>query len=117
MRGNLGQGPVEGGKSTLNSKKGRKKFNRPMLRCMTHSIRYIILAFFIQMDFPIHIITISMDLSILYLMGHINIYLYVKINFNLANSADRDEMTHYAAFHVGLHCLPKYMITCTCIQI
>ena len=26
----------------------------------------------------------------------------------LANSADPDEMQHYAAFHLGLHCLPKY---------
>ena len=28
-------------------------------------------------------------------------------NFVLANSADPDEMPHYAAFHQGLHCLPK----------
>ena len=27
----------------------------------------------------------------------------------LANSADSDEMQHYAAFHLGLHCLPKYL--------
>ena len=26
----------------------------------------------------------------------------------LANSVDPDEMQHYAAFHLGLHCLPKY---------
>ena len=26
----------------------------------------------------------------------------------LANSADPNEMQHYAAFHLGLHCLPKY---------
>ena len=26
----------------------------------------------------------------------------------LANSADPDEMQHNAAFHLGLHCLPKY---------
>ena len=25
-----------------------------------------------------------------------------------ANSVDPDEMPHYAAFHLGLHCLPKY---------
>ena len=25
-----------------------------------------------------------------------------------ANSADPDEMQHYAVFHLGLHCLPKY---------
>ena len=26
----------------------------------------------------------------------------------LANSVDADEMQHYAAFHLGLHCLPEY---------
>ena len=25
-----------------------------------------------------------------------------------AKSVDPDEMQHYAAFHLGLHCLPKY---------
>ena len=29
-------------------------------------------------------------------------------HFVLANSADPDEMLQYAAFHLGLHCLPKY---------
>ena len=33
--------------------------------------------------------------------------LSLKINFVLANSADPDEMVHDAAFHLGLHCLPK----------
>ena len=26
------------------------------------------------------------------------------------NSADPDEMPHIVAFHLGLHCLPKYSI-------
>ena len=26
----------------------------------------------------------------------------------IANSADSHEMQHYAAFHLGIHCLPKY---------
>ena len=30
----------------------------------------------------------------------------MKIDFVLANSADPDEMPHYAAFHLSLHCLP-----------
>ena len=30
------------------------------------------------------------------------------IVFILANSADPDEMQHYAAFHLGLHYLPNY---------
>ena len=29
----------------------------------------------------------------------------------LANSADLDKMPPYAAFHLGLHCLQKYLIT------
>ena len=28
--------------------------------------------------------------------------------FILTNSVDPDEMPHYAAFHLGLHCMPKY---------
>ena len=30
---------------------------------------------------------------------------YLKILFTLTNSVDPDEMQHYAAFHLGLHCL------------
>ena len=37
-----------------------------------------------------------------------NISLSLKINFVLANGADPDEMPHCVAFHLGLHCLPKY---------
>ena len=33
----------------------------------------------------------------------------LKIVSILANSADPDEMQHYAAFHLGLHRLPKYL--------
>ena len=35
-------------------------------------------------------------------------FLSLKIVFVLANSTDPDEMLHYAAFHLGLHCLQKY---------
>ena len=31
----------------------------------------------------------------------------LKIDFFLANSADPDKMPHYAAFYLGLYCLPK----------
>ena len=27
------------------------------------------------------------------------------------NSVDPDEMQHYAIFHLGLHCLQKYMFS------
>ena len=51
--------------------------------------------------------------SIVYLEGsHITISknncISLKIDFVLANSADPDKMLHYVAFHLGLHCLPKY---------
>ena len=32
----------------------------------------------------------------------------LEIKFVLANSDDPDEILHIAAFHLGLHCLPKY---------
>ena len=69
------------------------------------------------MDFPIHIDTINIGLSIMYIKGldlkgrifEIMMYFYPsKVVIVLANSSDPDEMQHYAAFHLGLHCLPKY---------
>ena len=35
-----------------------------------------------------------------------NAFLFLKIYFVVANSADPDEMPHHAAFHLGLHCFP-----------
>ena len=34
-------------------------------------------------------------------------FLSLKIVFVIANSVNPDEMPHYAAFHLGVHCLPK----------
>ena len=34
--------------------------------------------------------------------------LNMKIVSTFTNSVDFDEKMHYAAFHLGLHCLPKY---------
>ena len=36
------------------------------------------------------------------------IFLFPRIEFVLANSADLNEMPHNAAFLLGLHCLSKY---------
>ena len=38
------------------------------------------------------------------------LYFSLKIVFvsKFASSADPDEMPHYVALHLGLHCLPKY---------
>ena len=38
-----------------------------------------------------------------------DVYLTSKLVLILLNSADPGEMQHYAAFHQGLHCLPKYL--------
>ena len=37
------------------------------------------------------------------------VFLSLKIVSVLTNSADPDEMLRYAAFHLGLHCLSKYL--------
>ena len=37
-----------------------------------------------------------------------DVFLSLMVALILANSADSDELQHYAAFHLGLHCLPKY---------
>ena len=33
----------------------------------------------------------------------------LKIFFTFTNSVNPDEMQHYAAFYLGLHCLPEYL--------
>ena len=38
---------------------------------------------------------------------HVTI-VFLKIDFVLANRPDTDEIPHNAAFHLGLHCPPKY---------
>ena len=35
----------------------------------------------------------------------------LKIVFILANSTDPDERPHYVAFHLGHHCLTKYLFS------
>ena len=37
------------------------------------------------------------------------VFFCLKIFFTFTNSADPDEMQHYAAFHLGLHCLQNYL--------
>ena len=38
-------------------------------------------------------------------------FLSLKIDFDLVNSSDPDEMPYHAAFHLNLHCLPKHPLT------
>ena len=41
-----------------------------------------------------------------------NVSLYLNVVLILENSVDPDEMQHYAAFHLALHCLPpKYQVS------
>ena len=62
------------------------------------------------MEFPIKFDTVYIKGSQVILSKQF-IFLSLKINFVLANSVDPDEMTHYAAFHLGLHCFQKYSFT------
>ena len=66
------------------------------------------LTLYILMDFLINIDTINMGLSIVYICTLRVVFLSLLVVFILGNSVDPDEMQHYAAFHLGLHCLPKY---------
>ena len=36
------------------------------------------------------------------------VFFCLKIFLTFTNCVDPDEMQHYAAFHLALHCLPKY---------
>ena len=60
------------------------------------------------MDLPIHIDAISIELPIVYFKGSQVVFLCLKVILILANSADPDEMQHYAAIHLGLQCLLNY---------
>ena len=47
---------------------------------------------------------------------HVPVFLSLKINLVLANSADPDEMSHGVTFHLGLHGLPKYLFKVSGLQ-
>ena len=36
------------------------------------------------------------------------VFLSLNVVLIIANSVDPDEMQHYAAFYLGLYCLPKF---------
>ena len=44
-----------------------------------------------------------------YIFLNHDVFLSMEVVLNVANSADLDEIQHYAAFHLGLHCLPKFL--------
>ena len=70
------------------------------------------------MDFPIHIKAIRMGWSILYLKGsqvgitNHDVFLSLRIDFTVTNSVGPDEMPHYVAFHLGLHCWSEFPFIC-----
>ena len=62
------------------------------------------------MEFPIKYDTSTPGWSIVYrkvtdFNFQKRVFLPLKIDFILENSADPDEMPHNAAFHLGFHCL------------
>ena len=80
-------------------------------------VRKIVKTF--SLDYPIHIDTICIELSILYFKGlplKISIKWCISVSedsffifvYIFANSADPDEVPPYEAFHLGLYCLPIY---------
>ena len=65
-----------------------------------------ILSIFIKLPFVFNIFLSIFEWP---LKTGFTVLLSLKVVLFLANSADLDEMQHYAAFHLGLHCLPKYL--------
>ena len=69
------------------------------------------------MDFPIQMEAIRIGLSMMYFKGSQvvipNYYVFpsVGIFLTFTNSVDPDKMPHFAAFHLGLHCLSKYLFS------
>ena len=58
--------------------------------------------------------TINLEWSIVYIEGSqvMHSKKILKIVSAIANSVDPDEMLHYAAFHLGLHCLAVFAKVC-----
>ena len=52
---------------------------------------------------------INVDMVYVHVLNY-DVYLSVMVVLILARSVDPDEMQHYVAFHLGLHCLPKYLM-------
>ena len=65
------------------------------------------------MEFSIKFDTVKAGCSIVYIEGSqvVHVFLSQSIIFVIANnSANPDEMPPSAAFHMGLHGLPKYLV-------
>ena len=68
----------------------------------------------ILMDSSFWFDTMNLGLSIGHILGcqviilKNIVFFCLKISFTFTNSVDPDEMQHFAAVHLGLHCLQKY---------
>ena len=70
------------------------------------------------MEFSIKFDTVKLGWSIVYIVGSQVIILKNIVFLTLKNSADPDEMLHYAAFHLGLYCYSKLINrTCVCLRV
>ena len=83
-----------------------------------HSAQDFGLTLYILMDSSFLFNVINLGWSIVYFAGpqlinskENNIFL-LKIVFIIAKYVDHHEMPHYAAFHLGLYCLPEYEFRC-----
>ena len=52
----------------------------------------------------------------MYIVLNDDVFLSLKDVSIIASSVNPDEMQHYAAFHLGLHCPPKYPFRGSTIQ-
>ena len=43
-------------------------------------------------------------------------YFSLLVLFYLESGADSDDLPHYVKFHLGLHCLPKYLLGISSIR-
>ena len=70
------------------------------------------------MEFPIEFDTVKSGWCIVYIeVSQVIIFSKYGISvsedcFCLSKQCSPDEMLHFAAFHLGLHCLPKYLFSC-----
>ena len=75
----------------------------------------MIITLYLLIDSSFWFDTINLEWFIVYIEGlHVIfckqiVILSLKIIFVLANSVDPNEMPHNAAFHLGLHCMPKHI--------
>ena len=62
------------------------------------------------MDYPIHIDTIKMELSILYLKGF-QVKFSIKCRIFVPEDCfiSANSLNPFVAFHLGLHCMPNYL--------